>query len=147
MQKVPFVYGSVDRHEYEIRCCGDWAWKTDAPSAGGRPYINITSQYVEDGDEPFDFYERYRERELAMAHKYAHYEWLGGEGMGHYIRGEYIWQSRAGDCRYHVVEHARPSRNAPGDYGFVISTGVCEADLPVYGKQREDILNSFKEIK
>ena len=66
---------------------------------------------------------------------------------GHYIHGEYIWQPRAGDCRYHVVEHAHPSWNAPDDYGFVISMGICETERPVYDIQREAILSSFKELE
>lgn len=120
---------------------------TGAPSAGGRPYISITTQYVEDGDERFDFYERYRERRLARAHTYAYYEPLSGRGEGLYIHREYIWQPQSGDCRFHVVEHAHPSWNAPDEYGFVISMGVCEADRPMYDIQREAILSSFNELE
>lgn len=80
-----------------------------------------------------------------MASTYAYFEPLSARGAGHYIYWEYIWQPKAGDCRYHVVEHSHPSWNAPKDYGFVISLGMCEADLPVYGLQREAILDSFEE--
>ena len=146
LQGVPFVYGG-NIHKYEIRCCGDWGWMTDAPSAGGRPYINITTQYVEDGDEQFDFYGRYRGQRLAMAHTYAHYEPLSVGNEGLYVHGEYIWQPQSGDCRYHVVEQAHPSLNAPDEYGYVISMGVCEADRPTYDIQREAILSSFKELQ
>ena len=120
---------------------------TDAPSAGGRPYINITTQYVEDGDEQFDFYGRYRGQRLAMAHTYAHYEPLSVGNEGLYVHGEYIWQPQSEDCRYHVVEQAHPSLNAPDEYGYVISMGVCEADRPTYDIQREAILSSFKELQ
>ena len=82
-----------------------------------------------------------------MASTYADFEPVGSGGRGNYEYGEYIWQPQAGDCRYRVVDHAHPSWYAPNDYGFVISTGICEADLPVYGKQREEIMASFEELE
>lgn len=145
VQEVTFKHGDAT-HKYAIRQGGSWA-PADAPSAGGRPYINVEIVDVEAEEERWDFYERYRRQRLARAWTYAHYESLPGGGRGHYIHGEYIWQPRAGDCRYHVVEHAYPSWNAPDDYGFVISMGICEAERPVYDIQREAILSSFKEVE
>ena len=145
VQEVTFKHGNAT-HKYAMRQGGSWAL-ADAPSAGRRPYINVEVVDVEVEEERWDFYERYRRQRLARAWTYAHYESLPGGGRGHYIHGEYIWQPRAGDCRYHVVEHAHPSWNAPDDYGFVISMGICETERPVYDIQREAILSSFKEVE
>ena len=120
---------------------------TDAASAGGRPYINITIVDIADEEGRWEFYERHRRDRLAKASTYADYKSLQGGGAGHYIYGEYFWQPKAEDCKYHVLEHGHPSWNAPDDYGFVISMGICEADLPVYDQQREVILDSFNEVE
>ena len=144
-QEFSFTRGDVT-HRYAIRHGGSWTL-ADAPSARGSPYLNITIVEVEAEDRRFDFFERYRSQRLAMASTYADFELVGSGGRGNYEYREYIWQPQAGDCRYHVVEHAHPSWYAPNDYGFVISTGICEADLSVYGKQREEILDSFEEYE
>ena len=138
-----------DRHEYEIRYGGDWAWMTDAPSAGGRTYINITIVDVEAEEGRWGFYDRYRENRLALARTGGVVEYIPGPGggEGQYTWGSYSIQPGANDCLYHVMEHAYPSWNAPGEYGFVISVGICEADLEVYERQREAILGSFEEIE
>ena len=145
LQEVTFKRGDVT-HKYEIRCCGDWEW-TDALSAGGLPYLQVTIVDYEAEEARWEFYDRYRSQRLSEAWKYADYESLGGGGEGHYVYGEYIWQPRASDCRYYVREHAYPSWNAPGEYGFVVSAGVCEYDLAEYGWQRDAILSSFEEIE
>ena len=122
---------------------------TDAPSAGGRPYINITIMDVEAEEGRWDFYDRYRGEKLGRARsgEYADYRSLPGGGAGQYIYGGYILQPQDGDCRYNVLEHAYPSWNAPGEYSFIISVGICEADLPEYDQQRSVILDSFNEIE
>ena len=146
MEEVTFKYGG-DTHKYEMRRGGSWNWMADATSARGRPYLNVTILDVAEGEGRWDFYERHRRQRLALAPTYAHYESVSAVSSGHYIYGEYILQPQAGDCRYNVVEHGHPSWNAPDDYAFIISAGICEEDLPVYGQQREAILGSFNEIE
>ena len=84
---------------------------------------------------------------LSLASTYADYQLLGIGGAGHYEYAEYVLQPRSRDCLYHVVEHAHPSWNAPGEYGFIISAGICESDLTAYAQQRKAILGSFNEIE
>ena len=142
-----FTFNHGDHtHKYAIRHGGSWAL-ADAPSAGGRPYINITVMDVEAEEGRWDFYGRYRRDRLVLAPTYADYVPGPGGSGGQYVWGSYILQPQDGDCRYHVLEHAYPSWNAPGVYGFIISTGICEEDLPAYGQQRDVILNSFDEIE
>ena len=144
-QECTFKHGETT-HKYEIRDSECWILELeDAPSARGRHYVNVIIVDVEDGEGRWDFYDRVRGQRRVKAPGFADYKLLPGRGEGHYIHGEYIWQPRARDCRYHVVEHAHPSWNAPDDYGFVVSMGVCEADRPVYDRQRELILRSFDE--
>ncbi len=147
VQEITFKHGD-DTHKYEIRRGGSWAWMTSAPSAGGRPYINVTIVAVEDGEGRWDFAARHRDQRRDLAPTYADYGWRGGGNCGpdcEYV--EFLWQPKTGDCRYDVVEHALPSWNAPGEYGFIISAGICEADLPTYGQQRIVILDSFNEVE
>ena len=146
VEEVTFTYGD-DTHRYEIRSGGSWAWMTDARSARGRPYLDIRVVDVEAEEGRWDFYDRYRRDRLFLAPTYADYVPGPGGSEGQYVWGSYIMKPREEDCRYHVLEHAYPSWNAPGVYGFVISTGICEEDLPVYGQQRDAILNSFDEIE
>lgn len=113
----------------------------------GRPHLNVMIADVEERDGRWDFYERHKRQRLSRAPTYADYESLNSGGAGQYIYMEYYLQPRARDCRYHVVEHAYPSWNAPGEYGFIISAGICEADLPAYQRQREAILDSFNELR
>ena len=95
------------------------------------------------------FYDSHIEKRLDMARsgEFVYYDHLQGRGEGDYIHGEYMLQPGATDCRYHVVEHAHPSWIAPNAYAFVISIGICEADLPVYDQQRVFMLESFKEVE
>ncbi len=145
-QEFTFTHGG-HTHKYSIRHGGSWAWGADAPSAKGRPYLNIVILNVEDGDGRFGFAYRERVSKRDNARTHAYFKPLDSGGGGEYIYWEYVWQPQGEDCRYHVVDHAYHSWNAPGDYGFFISTGICQADLPLYGQQREEILNSFREIE
>lgn len=102
---------------------------------------------VGDEEEEWDFFERYRRQRLAFASAYVHYRSLPCHDEDWYIDCKYIWQPGPRDCLYHVVDRAYSSRVAPSDYGFIISTGVCQADLSVYSQQREDIMDSFAETE
>ena len=121
---------------------------TDAPSAGGRPYLYVKIVDVADGEGRWQFYERHSEQRLSMARagNYAEYEWVDSGGRGNYLYAEYIWQPAAGDCRYRVVEHGHPSWINPNGYAFVVATGICEEELARYETQRQFILVSFREL-
>ena len=145
-QEVVFLHGDV-AHRYSILNGGDWFWSGEATAAEGRPYLNVLVMDVEDGDERFGFAYRERVKRRGSARASAYFKVQDSGGGGEYIFWEYIWQREEGDCRYHVVDRAYRSWNAPEDYGFFISTGVCEDDLFVYGRERDEILGSFQEIE
>ena len=145
-QEFTFTHGE-DIHRYSIRHGGNWAWGADAPSANGRPYLKVAIITIEDSDEQFEFAYRERSEKRRDAPTYAHFKTLNSGGGGEYIYWEYIWQPQEENCRYRVVDRAYHSWNAPRDYGFFISTGICEDDLPLHDREREKILNSFREIR
>ena len=117
----------------------------NAPSARDQRYVNTTIVDIEDGERRWDFYERVRDIRRGKAPSWEYYKWLGGDEKDLYLHGEYILQPRAEDCRYHVVEHVHPSWDAPVEYGFVVSMGICEDDRPEYNRLRESVLLSFEE--
>ncbi len=138
-------------HKYRIQCNQHWI-QTDGTSAGGRPFLQITVKDFYSGESLGDFFNRHRQSLVRKARDYQLLEMgeLYGETINgrNYVHMEYIWQPRANDCLYHVVEHIFRSRYYPARaYGFAITAGVCENDLLTYDAQREDILKGFKEYE
>ena len=95
-----------------------------------------------------DFYESGR--------TYPIYEPIDSAGKGYHIRDdpdrqdyerEYRWQVNEAQCLYRVAEHYRRSQYPDADYGFIVTTGVCEddPDRQDYEREREIMLKSFRE--
>ena len=125
---------------------------TSGGSSGSRPYLHIQTKDFESGESVADFFERRRQELIEMAPSYSVFEpgETGGQTVNqrNYVQMEYLWQPTDGHCLYHVVEQVFRSRFYPArDYGFIISSGVCEDQHALYDEPREFMLASFEEYE
>ena len=126
----------------------------DIYSADSNPFFNVRTPHS--GESYLgDFYLQYFSEHLDRIRKdfyesgrtYPIYEPIDSAGKGYHIRREYRWQANETQCPYRVVEHYLRSQYPDADYGFIITTGVCEDDpnRQDYEIERELMLKSFRE--
>ena len=142
-------------YRFTIKCNQFWT-QTDGSPAAGRPFfaVNVKGFLLE--EEMSEFIDRYTAGLESRAYDFDEFE-LGDSYeetlsnrsgvVKEYVHIEYRYRQAPGDCMYDVVDHVIRSSNNPDNYVFVLTAGICENQVELYGQQRRDILSSFEETR
>lgn len=128
---VADIYSAESSHFFNVR----------TPDSGE---LDLGDFYLQYFSEHFD---RIRNDFYESGRTYPVYEPIDTSGKGYHIRREYRWQKNETQCPYIVVEHYLRSQYPDSNYGFIVTTGVCEhaPNLQDYEREREIMMESFRE--
>ena len=146
---------SGSSYKFTIKCNQFWD-ETGIMSAGTRPFLNVEVKgFYLDEDMP-NFIDRYIQGLHDRWNTNPGFE-LGDtreetvvdrDGVARdYFHIEYRLESGLSDCVYDIVDHIFRSTSRPTNYAFIITAGLCEDQVPAFGRQRLDIMASFEEIQ